>query len=323
MRDFNHIPLLTGVNLVTGGALNSFGDNFPLGRGWYKTRIRIGINLTVGTGVGAITEGELLFIKNINFKTDKNEVLCNMSGRALYRMLHKEAQTLARKDAIAASNGTYYVYLTIPHVNKKSKRPLDTILDTARYKKLTMQVTVGGVADLLTTPGTATVTATIDSEAISSATILPAIAQPLMYRTWNQQNPVNPTTQTYIDLDRAPDLAISNLLISTSNNGVGGVGFTGANADTVINTYDVKDQDKYYIQARIWEFAQSDNKENEHLETIDVGGLFHDFMEDGSILSSVYTGNKSQFRVQWVNKGSVANTDQVSLAYDGVRALVA
>ena len=56
-RDINQTQLLTNQALVLSGAPNTFGQNFPIGRGWYKTRIRIGIAVTIGTGAGAAASG--------------------------------------------------------------------------------------------------------------------------------------------------------------------------------------------------------------------------------------------------------------------------
>ena len=323
-RDINQTQLLTNQALVLGGAPNTFGQNFPIGRGWYKTRIRIGITLTIGTGAGAITEGELLFIKNIFMKTDKNEILCNLNGRALYKYLQKINHTLSRKDNVAAASATYYVYLTIPHARRMDEnRPLDTILDTARYKGITLQITVGTVSDLLTAPGTATITSAIDAEIVHTSEILPENAQPILYRSLVAISPVVPTVQQFIDIDRARDLAITAIMLATSNLAAAGVAFTGANSDAIIADFDVRDQDRFYQQTRLWEFHQSENKEEYSIEAQQVGSTIVDFAKDGSIFSSIYTGNKSMFRYQWRNKGGVIATDQVSLMYDGVRQLVA
>lgn len=323
-RDRNHVVLLANQPLVTGGAPNTFGANFPLGRGWLKTRLRIRISVVIGTGVTAITESGLLFIKNIFMKTDANEILCNLSGRALYKFLQFENGTTPLGTVtVPASTGNTDIFLDIPHVLRdKFERSFDTILDTGRYKSITLQITLGTIADLLVTPGTATVTATCEAEALTTSGVLPLKAQPNMYRSLFAMSPVVPTVQTFIDLDRARDLAISKMMFMTSKTAAAGVAFTGVGDDLVMNDFDIKDQDKFYVQSRVWGLEQSDNKLEYALETYPVGYNMYEFTNNNSLYGSLYTGNKTQLRLVWRN-GVAVGTDQVSVMYDSVRTLVA
>lgn len=92
------------VNIVTGQALQLNGktvisDPLPVGEGWYRAMLRIGIVFTVGSGTTPITEGELHFIKNILFKTDRGEIICNLPGKALYKIAsYKAGIVTPRKD---------------------------------------------------------------------------------------------------------------------------------------------------------------------------------------------------------------------------------
>jgi hypothetical protein len=323
MRDINYVTLLANQPLAIGGAPNTFGKDFPMGRGWLKTRIRIRIALVIGTGVTTINESGLLFIKNIFMKTDANEILCNLSGRALYKFLHVEHGTLPfGVVTVPAATGDTDIYLDIPHIlgeNFFSRN--DTILDTGRYKSITLQVTLGTVADLLVTPGTATVSAVIDAEAITTAGVLPKKAQPLFYRSLFSLAPVVPTVQTYLEMDRARDLAIMKVMVASTATATAGVAFTGVGSDIVINDFDFKDQDKFYFQSRLWGFNQSDDKNEYGIEAVQAGFSFLEFAKDGSVFSSLYTGNKTQLRLAWRN-GTAVGTDQVSAAYDSVRQLV-
>lgn len=324
MRDINQVTLLTGENLVTGGAPNNFGANFPTGLGWYKTRMRIRIAVVIGTGAGLIANSGLLFIKNIFMKTDSNEILCNLSGVALRRMLQFENETeMFGATQVAAATGNTDIFLEIPHALPKGwKRPHDTILDTGRYKSLNFQITVGTIADLFSAPGTATVTATISMEAVTTADIVPENAQPNLYRSFFSLAPVVPTVATFVELDRAQDMSILKMLVGTTSLATAGVAFTGAGSDIIINDFDVKDQNKFYQQSRLWGFAQADDKSDYSLEAIQAGFTAVEFAKDRSVYSALYTGNKNQIRLVWRN-GTAIGTDQVSVAYDAVRKLAA
>ena len=294
-----------------------------MGRAWRKTSVRVRLAIVVGTGTTPIVNGALLFIKNIFMKTDANEILANISGRALHEFLIAEtATTPSGITAIAAANGNYDVYLDINHiVSKMFNRPNDTILDTGRYKSMSLQITLGTIADLLAVVGTATVTATLDVEAETSAGALPGKAQPHFYRSMFEMAPVVPTVQTFIDLDKARDLAIIKALLLTSKTATAGVAFTGVGDNVVINDFDVRDQDKFYQQFRLFGFSQQDDKSTYGYEVQRPGVTFIDFAKDDSLYSALYTGNKAQLRLQWRN-GVAVGTDQVSVAYDALRALV-
>lgn len=324
MRDINTVTLVEGQPLVLGGSATRFGKDFPLGQGWRKTSLRIGINVNIGTGAGPIANSALLFIKKIFMKTDKNEILANISGRALYEMLAAENGTLAQVDPstqVAAASGTTYVYLDIPHlIKRKFKNPNDTILDTGRYKSITLEITLGTIADLFTAPGTATVTATLDAEAEVTATVLPGKAQPNFYRSLYELEPVIPTVQQYLELDRAQDMAVMKAMIGTFKTATAGVPFTGVGNNAVIGTFDVKDLSKFYVQNRLFGFSRADDKNEYNLESVRDGITFVEFSKDDSVYSALYTGNKSQLRVVWRN-ATVVGTDQVAVAYDAIRGL--
>src|SRR5882762_2539772 len=105
-------------NLITGAALNTagqtpFSKEFPMGEGWYQLLAVINIALVIGTGTTPITEGELMFIKNVLLRTDRGEILCNLPGRAIWKIAALKNGALPYKDAIAAATATYRVHLPI------------------------------------------------------------------------------------------------------------------------------------------------------------------------------------------------------------------
>src|SRR6267142_1939860 len=91
------------------------------------------VGAAICAGAGPVTEGELLICKGIVLRTSAGEVVCNLPGRALYKIAVERGGTVPRKDAIAASTGTFAVDLPIYFVDDRMKRPEDTILDTSRY----------------------------------------------------------------------------------------------------------------------------------------------------------------------------------------------
>lgn len=323
MRDINQVTLLTNEPLVLGGSPNVFGRNFPVGLGWYKTRIRIRIATVIGTGAGLITDSALKFVKNIFMKSDLSEIFCNMSALSLNRMMQPENRSVMfGTSQVPAATGNTDVFIEIPHsLPPDWFTPTDTILDTARYKSLTLQLTLGTIADLFSAPGTATVTATISAEAITTMGVVPEEIQPSYYRSFYNLEPVVPTVQTFLELDRAEDMSLLKFMIGTTSLATAGVAFTGDGSNIIINDFDVKDLGKFYQQTRLFGFAQCDDKSDYALETVNPGITFIEFAKDRSVNSALYTGNKKQLRLNWRN-GTAIGTDQVSIAYDAVRKLV-
>lgn len=313
-------------NFINGAALNignstPFQKEFPVGEGWYKAQARFNITLTVGTGTTPISEGELLFIKKVFLKTDRGEILCNLPGRAIYKIgVYLSGQT-PRKDAIAAANGTYRVNLPIYFADPRMMRPEDTILNTARYNTLSMDVTLGSVSDLLGVPGTATVAATLDFEVERSLGRLPDEALPFGHMSYDYRQPADASSRTEVDLDRAPDMSIMRLFVHSSANGIAGIPWSGANADDVQDKVTIKDQNKPIDKDRIHAMIQEGNKIDAGLESIIAGVEVFDWVRDGSITSALATGDKSMLQYTWTNQAGVIAGDLVSVAQQMIRTL--
>lgn len=314
------------ANLVTGATLNVNGNTvfsreLPVGEGWYKTKVRVNIALTVGTGTGPISEGELRFIRAIYFRTDRGEIICNMPARGLYKFATYLTGQTPRKDAIAAANGTYRVNILIIHADPRMMRPEDTILDTSRYNSLQLQITLGTVSDLLSTPGTATVTATADIEVERSFGRLPDQAKPIGFMSYDYRQPVDANSTTLIDMERSADMSVMRVLVHSSSSGTAGLPFSGDNADDVQDVVTIKDETRFIEKERKHEMIQDINKEDANLESVLAGYEIFDFVRDGSIASAMATGNKSVLQYTWTNKAGVAANDIVTLATQSIRTL--
>jgi len=314
------------ANLIRGGVLNAsnpnpFSKELPMGEGWYKMNLRVGIVLTVGTGSGPVTEGELLFIKNISMRTDRGEILCNLPGRALYYIGAYKTGQLPNKDAIAAASATYYVNLPIYFADPKMMRPEDTILDTARYNSVTLQVTLGSLSDLLGTPGTATATYTLDVEVERSLGQLPVAARPLYHISYDYRQPVDASNTTVIELEKSADMALKRMYAHGGASGTAGVPFSGTNHDDIQDIVTFKDQNRFIEKERIHEMIQDENKERSGLAAIMAGIEVFDFVADGSIHSALATGQKSVLQYTWDNDANVTSADLVTVATEAIRTL--
>jgi len=320
-RDTEHVVIYTGKTVNQNGR-SQLGEDFPLAHGWYKANLRFKIVVTIGTATGAITNGELNIIKNILFRTDKGETICDLPGRALYNIATVKAGTTARKDAIAAASATYLVNIPLYFADERMIRPEDTILDTARYNSVTLDVTYGGVADLFTTPGTASLVVTSDFEVYRTSDVLPEEALPIAFPSYEVEPTSDPNSKTFIDMSRDINMSVKRMYVHTASGATAGQPFSGTNDDGVIDVVSLKDHNSSIIQDRVYEMVQDGNKEDYSLESVVSGLMVFDFVRDGSSLSSLYTGDLSKLQLTWTNDSGVAANDQVSIARESLRALV-
>lgn len=317
------------VNIVTGEPLTVNGkkvlsDPLPVGEGWYRMHIRINEIFVVGSGTTPITNGELNFIKNVLFKTDRGEIICNLPGRALFRMASFKAGVAAlRKDAIAAASATYAVNLPIYFADhyRVMDRPEDTILNTRRYSSMTLEVSLGTVADLLTTVGTSSVTATVDIEVVRTKGLLPEKGGPIGVIAYDFRNPVDANTLQFILLERAQDLAYKRLYVHSCTSGTAGVPFAGTDSDAIQNIVSIKDQSGFLIKDRIHRMIQESNQCDYEFESIQTGVECHDFVQEGSIQAALVTAGKSLLQYQWTNQGGVGASSIITVVTEGVRSI--
>lgn len=329
-RGYTERPnLITGAALTTGGQ-TQFSKEFPMGEGWFSLYLVINIIFVVGTGTTPITEGELLFVKNVLLRTDRGEILCNLPGRALWKIAAVKAGCLPYKDAIAAASATYQVHLPIHFCDPESgplfmSRPEDTILDTSRYNSVSMLVTCGTVADLLTTVGTSTVTATLDLEVERTFGRLPGDkpgtgGKPIAHINYDMRPPVDANVTQNVDIERSSDMSIKRLYLWTGSSGTGGIAWSGTASDAIVATLNIKDQNRFIEKDRRWKQIQMQNKVDSQLETIVSGLVYFDFTADKSIASALATADKSVLQASWVNGTAPANSI-TTLTQECVRTL--
>jgi len=317
------------VNILTGQALNVNGkttisDALPVGEGWYSAIFHVNLVIVIGTGAGPIAEGELNIVKNILLRTDRGEILANVPGRALYKMAHLLQAEPTTKDAIAAASATYTASLPVYFADPRGlmDRDEDTVLDTKRYSALTLEVTLGGLTDLYTAPGTATLTANLDVEVFRTKGLLPKRAEPVAHVTYDIRPPVDAFTNTLIFLERSQDLAIKRLFVHSGTAGVAGVPWSGVNSDAIQNITQIKDQSGFISKDRIHKQVQRENVGWFGVSGgVVVGVECYDFVRDRSVQSALVTAGKPLLQYQWTNQGGVAANSIVTATMQGIRSL--
>lgn len=314
------------ATLISGATLNlngqtTFSKEFPMNSGWYKMLLRFNNVFTVGTGTTPIAEGELLIVKSILLRTDRGEILCNLPGRALYKMAHYRNEAAPRSDAIAAASATYRTTLPIYFADEFMLRPEDTILDTSRYNSITLQVTMGTVADLLTTVGTSSAAYTLDCSVERSLDMLPTEAKPLFHVNYDYRNPVDANSTTIIDLERSADMSVKRLFVFAGTSGTAGIPCSGVASDAIQNVINLKDQSRFIEADRIHAMIQDQNIMDQGLAARITGLEVFEFVRDRSIAAALATGSKSVLQYAWTNQGGVGANSIVTLFAEMVRTL--
>lgn len=328
MRGYIEVPQVISGAVLNNSAQTPFSKEFPMGEGWYTAYLRFNETVVIGTGAGPVAEGELLYIKNVFLRTDRGETICNLPGRALFKIAALMYGTPPRKDAIAAASATYRVTLPIIFADMKMLRPEDTILDTSRYNSVAAQITLGSVADLFTAPGTATVATTLDVDIERSYGALPGDpnkpgdgGRPVAYINYDSRPPVDASANQNIDIERSADMSLKRIYVHSGDDGTGGIPWSGVNDDSIQNVVQINHQNGYITRNRIHAMILDKNKMDYGLEVALVGVELFDFVKDRSILSALATADKSVLQYTWTNQAGVAANDIVTLTQEAVRSL--
>lgn len=323
MRGNTEIKEVFRGRTLTNGAITRFSTEFPLGEGWYRLALRFNQTLVVGTGTTPLSENNLRLIRSITLKSDRSEYVFNsVPGRAIYRWDQMLRGAAALSTAIAAASATYTTLLNLWFVDPLAVKPEDTVFNTARYSAVTLEVGLGTITDVLGTPGTATIAATLDAYVERSKGPLPKEVRPLLFTEYGTRVPVDPTTVQVIDMERASNLAYKRWQAFACNTTtVSGVPYSGDASDAIITDVTVDHDGGRPFETILHPVLNAINKQDYALETAVVGQDIFDFVRDGSLNSQLYSGDKSRLRLLWSN-GTLGTLPQMNLSYMGTRPLL-
>ena len=310
--------VFTGQPLINGQP-NLFQDKFPKGALWYELWLELIFTVVIGTGTTPLTNGLLNAIKNVYLKSDKEGVIINACGLALAERSHKVAGTLTSIDTLAASNGSYSVFLPIQLANPCLRRPEDLGINSARTSQMDLNVTIGSLADLFGSVGTAQLAVTANVHVVTSTGPVTKSTAPKAVPYIVTIGPINPANQTYMDIERNIDLFIMDVTVFSQNSTTSGVPCSGTQADTVLTSLQFEDNLAIPFRSVTWRSLEAKNKQDYQFETVKVGEAIIDFSMDGSIYSAYPTGGKSRVQITWVN--NTLSTSQITALLDGWKRL--
>lgn len=314
-------PVIKATAIGASGSKDLMSE-FPLGEGWLAMNLRFLVTITNSTGSGVLAQAMARIIRNVLLETDRDGIIVNAPGRFLFqRAIDLLGATPHIATAFAATTGTYDISIPIHFADPRVVRPEDTLLHTARYQRVSLNVQTGSVADLVSTAGDMAITGiTMSVEVVRYAgqlgeTLMPTFAPQLIGR-----RVIDPNTQAFVDLDRSPDLAYKRIALFCSNSATPGL---GNGDDAVLNTISIEDQDGFAgWNQRLDSMIQAENKEQYGLESYQLGRYVHDYVGvGGSNLQAELAGNKSKYQVTWTN--DTPSGKYVQLFTDGYKTLKA
>lgn len=328
--------ILTGQALPVNGNAFTF-DRFPLD-GYGLTKIRLLLSLTTDVGAAdPITWGAYQFIKGVTLYDNLDQYyFSGVPGMALFRANSKFDKAQPFHQPILAAAGTYLAVLDLPLVYPFLFRPEDSILETKRINRLTLELQLGTIADVLVTPGANVLTATLGIELIGTRASVgynqqgvkdPEHAKSYFHSFMRTYPMLHADVRRDWQLDAASDMAVLGFLMY--NHGPSGLPFIGSVAapgndhPTSVSFWDVGHRYLNNIQAvSFMQERQEEYDFNRHgVDPVSpitrLGEYWHSFVKDGSI-NEAYQAQLPA-TLEWANGTA---TDETDLLVYGVRRRV-
>lgn len=328
MRGILYTKSFLQGSVINQNGQTTFIKEIPIGEAWNWLSLRFNHNVTIGTGAGpnegSGLEGLLVILKNLLLRSSSGEQYVNLPGRALFKFAHYLSSHTPIRDTLTAATAIFKVNYPIYFTDPRLPTPFntDTILNTAFYTSLSLQITYGGLADLYTAPGTATMAVTMDAEYNGVQGLLPKEAWPKAYVEYDFRQPIDASVATLVDLKHSTDMSNKRIMVHSCTSGTAGQPFSGTNSDAIQNLVKVTDQNGDIFPSRIHNMVQSENVYTQGLNAILSGIEMFDFTVMDSSLHAIYTGDKSTFQYVWTNQGAPGANSLVSVAQQSLRKLM-
>lgn len=317
------------INLISGQAISpssviTLRDIFPLqGEGWRRLRITLHNTIVIGTGADPNVLGSYLFLKNINLRTNRNENPISIPAMGLYYLNFSLNGVEPVYTNVAAASATYDAVIDVPFVFPFISRKEDFSIDSGRYNMVELELQFGSISDLIRTPGTATMTSTLDLNLIRNKSCKDLNGKPVAMPYIKHLAPFQAVTKGYADIESAEDLilfgfiAVAHDLVTW---GTVGNAFEGDPADclTDISFYDNLIQWIKTNKVGMFQEERSLYSNNRAF----TGVYPWIFSKEGSYKSGLPTGNRSEIKFL-IGNGNVGapTTPQVDLILFGTREL--
>lgn len=327
MRFSQETKTLVEGEPLTAGQVKPIRDILPVTEeAWERLRLVFKQTVVIGTGAGPIALGGFNFLKNIILKTSMSEYPFNLPGMGFYYLNLLLQGKKPFYEPILAVDGAYQNTIDLPFSLDFLKFKDDLLLQTRPYSHLELQLTLGALADLYTTPGTATLVPTLDI--IVSRSKNPFIpeqeAKAKEKRAMihvKRQAPFDPTLQPYVLLERADDLGLFGFIMIAHEDATPGVPFTGTPAD-ILSKITFKDNLMPFLEGAPLGHFKSERYRLMGNSGASLTGIYpYLFTQDGSLFSAYGCAKKSEIRIDIGEVIGTPTDPQVDVLLVGMRTL--
>jgi len=317
------IRLFSGQILPQGGTY-PIRTEFPVGGEIYNTiRLVFHNTITVNDSLNPVVRGGYNIVRNILFRSARGEefIICPGMGLFYHNWMVNGVEPLY--DNIAAADGVYTTIIDLPFSSKFLARREDLAVHTARYSHVELDLSLGQVADMFSTPGVAPATnvTTLDVVLFRNKSGFYESGEP-MAAPYLKHYPQYLITRGYLDVESSRDLTMLGFMafcqlmdVASCYVPVHGVPYSGVPQDS-IDWLTFRDNKAYYI---IEKPCASFREERGQYGTIDhadiaegIGVYPYFFAREGSVYNGYWTGGKSEIRLE---------NDPISLDPSGAEVL--
>jgi len=158
---FTDRPMNVGVTSISNELPSGSRDS----KGMVALHLLLKAVVVAGTGAGSFIDAMARAAENLTLRLSNDGVIYTLPSVAL--IVRNNLLSFGGTTQISpftGASGTYYVHLPLLMVDRRTVIPEDTVLDLRRNHSLQLDITLGGTNRFYATPGTSSVTFTLDLE---------------------------------------------------------------------------------------------------------------------------------------------------------------
>jgi len=313
--------LFTDRAVPTG--LTTFTSELPSGardsKGLVGVHLMLHATVVPGTGATPNTIAASQCVENVTLRLSRDGVIYSLPGVAL--LLRNNVLSFGGgsfSDVFTGSAGTYSFHIPLLFVDRRTVVPEDTVLDLRRNSSMQIDLTLGGPSRWFTTPGTATVTYTMDCE-------IETYDRPLSEENpqkWSlyvvhKQSVTVPTNKILIE--QAPGLWIKRLLWTTSSSADPWQGVLHSYTTPAVKRWSIEDIDGSVGLRGVPDKLLSVRRHCDYGILSDVRVI--DYISRSGSLRDATTANRTGYALTWEPIASPPAGENVHLLLDGFKLL--
>lgn len=327
MRFSEETKLLIKGETLNLSSVKSWRDIFPMkGEAWERIRLVFSHDIAGTTYANPVALGGYQFLKNLTLKTSRNEIPYSNPGMGQYYLNLFLRGSKPSHDVIAAADATYIAVVDIPFSFDFLYYQDDLLLQTKNYSHVELELALGGLADMFGTVGDATLTSKLDMVLVRSKNPFIKEQEEKAAKTRalihvRKLAPFNPTTQPYILLESADDLALFGFLLVAHEDATPGVSYSGTPAD-IIGRLTFKDNVMPFIEGATLGYFREERQKKMGNSGATLTGIYpYLFAQDGSLYSAYGAADKSEIRIDIDEIIGSPSNPQVDVLLFGMRTL--